>query len=102
MLGSTSRDVLPFHCKFDQKSGRPKWGQNEVFSRRGKSRFLDGKGGLLARARVGFWVRKDGEPWSYRSSHPESVPTCLPHWCSLRRTESACRETHRSEEHTSE
>src|ERR1019366_3707119 len=46
-----------------------------------------------ARARC-FWVRKDEETWSYRSSHPESVPTCLLHWCSPKRTENAVRETH--------
>src|ERR1035441_8426778 len=46
----------------------------------------------LARAREMFWVRKDEKTWSYRSSPPESVPTCLLHWCSPKR----------SEEHTSE
>src|ERR1017187_8203043 len=64
MLRSKSRDSLRFHCKFGQKSGRPKWGRNELFSRLGKSRFLDGKGQLPARARVGFWGWKDGEPSS--------------------------------------
>src|ERR1019366_3707115 len=64
MLRSTSRDVLPFHCKFGQESGRPKSGRNELFSWLGKSRFLDGKGQLPARARVGFWGWKDGEPSS--------------------------------------
>src|ERR1017187_10949706 len=46
-----------------------------------------------ARARC-FWVRKDEEPWSYRSSHPGSVPTYLPHWSTRKRTENAVRETH--------
>src|ERR1017187_4376333 len=139
MLRSKSRDSLRFHCKFGQKSGRPKWGRNELFSRLGKSRFLDGKGQLPARARVGFWGWKDGEPssslpslkrgggarkrrgpdhgswmcgfglararemfwvrkdeetWSYRSSRPKSVPTYLPHWSTRKRTENAVRETH--------
>src|ERR1017187_17 len=53
MLRSKSRDVLPFRCKFGQKSGRPKWGRNEVFSWLGKSRFWDGKAGLR---RVLVWV----------------------------------------------
>src|ERR1039458_4441986 len=97
-----------------RKSGRPKSGRNELFSWLGKSRFLDGKGQLPARAHVSFgagrtenpvracplkeeggarkrrgpdhgcaalvwpararcfWVRKDEETWSYRSSRPES------------------------------
>src|ERR1017187_3413952 len=37
---------------------------------------------------------KDEEPWSYRSSRPESVPTCQLRWCSPKRTENAVRETH--------
>src|ERR1019366_4957815 len=64
MLRSKSRDSLPFHCKFGQKSGRPKSGRNELFSWLGKSRFLDGKGRPPARTRVSFWGWKDGEPSS--------------------------------------
>src|ERR1039457_1174826 len=71
MLRSTSRDVLPFHCKFGQESGRPNRGRNELFSWLGKSRFLDGKGQLPARARVGFWVRQGGEPSSNLPSFKE-------------------------------
>src|ERR1035437_2653069 len=37
---------------------------------------------------------KDEETWSYRSSRPESVPTCQPHWSTPRRTENGGRETH--------
>src|ERR1017187_7510037 len=64
MLRSKSRDSLPFHCKFGQKSGRPKPGRNELFSWLGKSRFWDGKAGFR---RVLVWVFggwKDGEPSS--------------------------------------
>src|ERR1019366_8521704 len=53
MLRSKSRDSLRFHCKFGQKSGRPKSGRNEVFSWLGKSRFWDGNAGLR---RVRAWV----------------------------------------------
>src|ERR1035438_5787701 len=69
MLRSKSRDSLRFHCKFGQKSGRPKCGRNELFSWLGKKQVLDGKGGLLARARVGFWVWQDGA-----AMRPRSIP----------------------------
>ena len=55
----------------------------------------DGSGGgreLLAQAREVLCVRQDGDTWSYRSSHPECVPTCLQHWCSQMRTGSAGRD----------
>src|ERR1039457_6621543 len=74
MLRSKSRDSLRFHCKFGQESGRPKSGRNELFSWLGKSRFLDGKGGVLGRARVGFWVWQDGEPSS-------SLPSLMRRGC---------------------
>src|ERR1035437_8032050 len=63
---------------------------------RGEARIMDhGCAALVwpARARC-FWVRKDEETWSYRSSRPESVPTCLRHWCSPKRTENAVRDPH--------
>src|ERR1019366_7445888 len=63
---------------------------------RGEARIMDhGCAALVwpARARC-FGVRKDGETWSYRSSPPESSPTCLRHWCSPKRTENAGRDIH--------